>query len=46
MLLTWAYRWRGFLVAPAVVVAAVCFWSEYEHDGLIWPLGLLLFLGG
>jgi protein-S-isoprenylcysteine O-methyltransferase Ste14 len=46
MLLKWAYTWRGFLVAPPVALAAVCFWHEYEYDGFVWPLGLLLFLGG
>jgi protein-S-isoprenylcysteine O-methyltransferase Ste14 len=46
MLLKFAYTWRGCLVAPPVVLAAICFWHEYEYDGLVWPLGLLLFLGG
>jgi protein-S-isoprenylcysteine O-methyltransferase Ste14 len=46
MLFPFAYRWRGYLVAPPVVLATVCFWSEYEDDGWLWPLGLLLFLGG
>jgi protein-S-isoprenylcysteine O-methyltransferase Ste14 len=45
-LLTFAYTWRGLLVAPPVVLAVVCFWQEYENDVLVWPLGLLLFLGG
>ena len=46
MLLRFVYRWRGFLVAPAVVLTTVCFWHECEYDGLLWPLGLLLFLAG
>jgi protein-S-isoprenylcysteine O-methyltransferase Ste14 len=37
---------RGLLVAPPVILAAVCFRYEYEYDGLLWPLGPLLFLGG
>jgi protein-S-isoprenylcysteine O-methyltransferase Ste14 len=44
--LKFAYTWRGFLVCPPVVLAAVCFRQKYEQDGLVWPLGLLLFLGG
>jgi protein-S-isoprenylcysteine O-methyltransferase Ste14 len=46
MLLKLAYTWRGFLVAPPVVVALVCLWGEYERDLLVWPLGLLVFLAG
>ena len=46
MLLKLTYTWRGFLVASPVVIATLCFWGEYEQDGLVWPLGLLLFLGG
>lgn len=46
MLLKFAYTWRGLLVAHPVILAVVCFWYEYENDGLVWPLGLLLFLGG
>jgi NADH-quinone oxidoreductase subunit H len=45
-LLTFAYTWRGLLVAPPVVLAVVCFWQEYENEVVVWPLGLLLFLGG
>jgi protein-S-isoprenylcysteine O-methyltransferase Ste14 len=29
-----------------VIIAAVCFWQEYENDVLLWPLGLVLFLAG
>ena len=29
-----------------MILAAVCFWHEYEYDRLVWPLGLLLFLRG
>lgn len=46
MFLKLAYTWRGLLVAPLVILAAVCFWHEYENDLLVWPLGLLLFLSG
>ena len=46
MFLTFAYTWRGVLVAPPVMLATVCFWHEYENDVFVWPLGLVLFLGG
>jgi protein-S-isoprenylcysteine O-methyltransferase Ste14 len=29
-----------------MVLATVCFWHEYENEVVVWPLGLLLFLGG
>ena len=40
------YNWRGLLAALPVIFSIFCFLGEYENDRVIWPLGVLLFLGG
>ena len=40
----WFYRFRSFLVSPPLIVASFCFFRETE--GLVWPLGILVFLIG
>jgi protein-S-isoprenylcysteine O-methyltransferase Ste14 len=40
----WFYRLRAYLVTPPLIVASFCFFHETE--GLVWPLGILVFLIG
>ena len=42
----WFYRFRGYLVAPPLILALFCFSLETEMDYLIWPLGISLVLTG
>lgn len=42
----WIYRFRGKLVSPPLVLAALSFSSETENDRLIWLLGISVFLFG
>jgi protein-S-isoprenylcysteine O-methyltransferase Ste14 len=40
------YNWRGLLAALPVICSIFCFLGECENDRVIWPLGVLFFLGG
>lgn len=40
------YKLRGILMVPPVAFMVLVCSHETEWDGLVWPLGLALFLGG
>jgi protein-S-isoprenylcysteine O-methyltransferase Ste14 len=46
MVLKMVHTWRGFLAALPVIFSIFCFVGEYENAFVIWPLGLVLFIGG
>jgi len=43
-LYSWFYRFRSILVTPPLIVASFCF--LHETEGLVWPLGISVFLIG
>jgi protein-S-isoprenylcysteine O-methyltransferase Ste14 len=40
------YRWRGCLAALPVIFSIFCFVGECERASIVWPLGVLFFVGG
>jgi len=44
--LKWIYDFRGFWVAPPILISLICFYSEIESDILILSLGIpTMFIG-
>jgi len=43
--LKWVYQFRGYLVAPPIIIALFCYHLETESH-FVWPFGIALFLIG
>lgn len=41
-----AYRYRGLLVSPPLIVGIVTSWKEYENTAVVWAVTAVIFAAG